>query len=244
LTSGNIAPVTGILKWLEIGGAMKNVYNYESQFMEESLINPLNSALRTAVGRHSQEGWIFVDGMVEMSKPHGFCSKSPWFNTLKTSYNTQHDVQGTAHLNKSGQKAYQWLLQKKIIELFNIQVAPPVEVFDVQVTHEYIGDRKRVVVEVSPTVDFVAGEVMYKLNSTQTAALIQPMSAPLKKDTSFTTRQVYFADLPGTENLGYMDNFYYTPVIHYGKTPNTLNGFISFQPAEYLVFRYQEISSN
>jgi hypothetical protein len=140
LTWGNIEPVTGIMRWLQVGGAMKNVYDYESQFMEESLIKPLNTQLQKAVQRHAADGWIYVGGMVEMSLPHGFCSKTPWVNTLKTSFAAQGDVDGTAHLNKAGQKAYQWLLQKKIVELFNIQTAPPVEVFDVQVTHEYIAD--------------------------------------------------------------------------------------------------------
>jgi hypothetical protein len=244
LTNGPIEPVTGIMKWLEVGGAMKNVYSYESEFMEDSLITPLNSALKRAVLRHADDGWRYVGGMVEMTLPHGFCSKSPWVNTLKTSFAAQGDVDGTAHLNKAGQKAYQWLIQKKIIELFNIGSAPPVEVFDVKVTNEYIGDKKRVVVEVSPTVHFVSGEVMYKLNSTAQAALIQPLSATLVRDTSFTTRQVYYADLPGTQTLGYNDNFYYTPVIHYGRNPDALNGFIGMQPREYVVYRYQEISSN
>jgi len=244
LTSGAYEPETGIAKWLEAGGAMKYVLQNEAQFMENSLINPLNLQLSKAAQRHAADGWIYVGGMVEMTLPHGYCAKEPWDNTLKLSFQTQGDVDGTAHLNKSGQKAYQWLLQKKIVELFDIASAPPVEPFENQVTHENIGDQKRIVIEVSPTADYVEGDIEYRLLATTNTVLINPLSVPLKRDTSYTTRQVYYADLPGTENLTYGQWFDYIPVIRYGKTQSTINGFIAGAAKEYTVYRYQEISGN
>jgi len=242
LTWGNIEPVTGILKWLRIGGSMREVRSYESEFLESSLLEPLNRELRNAATRHRSDGWRYVAGATEMSRPHGYCAKTSWFNTLKASFQTQGDVDGTAHLNKAGQKLYQWLLQKRIIELFGLSKAPPIEVFDVQVTHEYIGDRKRIVVEISPTVHFVTGEIQYKLRTTDMAAMIQASSAPLVKDTSFTTRQVYYADLPGTETLLYGESFHYRPVLHYGRQQDNLDGVFIGTVREYQVFRYQTVS--
>jgi len=244
IVSGNLVPTTGILHWLAVGGAMKNVHDYESDFMESSLINPLNSALKQAAQRHSADGWRYVGGMVEMTRPHGFCAAEPWVNTLKASFQKQGDLNGTAHLNKAGQKAYQYLLQKKIVELFNLASAPPVEMFGNQVTREYIADKKRIVIEVSPTVHIVEGEIQYKLRTTDQAAMIQALSVPLIRDTSFNVRQVYYADLPGTETLTYGESFHYRPVIRYGRQQSFLNGLIVGQVREYTVFRYQEISSN
>lgn len=240
---GNIKPATGIAKWLQIGGAMREVRSYESEFVEDNLINPLNKALKRAVLRHASDGWRYVGGMVEMSLPHGYCSQTPWVNTLKASFQTQGDVDGTVHLNRSGQKAYQWLLQKRIIELFDIPTAPPIEVFDTKVTNEYIGDKKRIVVEISPTVHLVHGTVQYKLRSTDLAAMIQPLEVPLQRDTSYTVRQVYYADLPGTQTLAYGETFHYRPVLRYGRQETNLNGVYIGQVREYQVFRYQTISS-
>jgi hypothetical protein len=243
LTWGTIAPNTGILRWLEFGGAMKEVKSYESEFMENAFLRPMNSFLRRMVLKNVDRGWRFVAGTAELTYEHGFCSKERWFNTLKDSFQTQGDVSGTAHANKLGQKPYQWLIQKRIIELFDLPGLVPIEVFSTKVANEYISDTKRVVVEFSPTVNVVTGVVQYKLRSTDLAAMINPGEVPLVRDANYTYRNVYYADIPGTSTLLYGESFHYRPVLRYGRTSDSMTGVFIGKTQEYVVYRYREISS-
>jgi hypothetical protein len=244
LTWGNLVPTTGILSWLSLGGAMKEVKRYEAEFMETAFLKPMNSFLRKVVIKNADRGWRYVGGSVELTYEHGYCSEERWFNTLKDSFDIQGDVSGTAHFNKQGQKVYQWLIQKRIIELFNLPGSVPIEVFSNKVTNIYVSDTKRVLIEVAPTVNVVSGVIQYKLRTTDLAAMINPSQVTLTRDPNYTYRNVFYADLPGTGTLAYGESFHYRPVLHYGRTAGNMNGTFIGKVREFVVNRYREVSSD
>lgn len=105
-----------------LGGATVHVKSSESSFIESQLIGRVNSE-RKAIA--AQLGWQFVD-LQQFTKTHGFCSNKPWFNTPKTSWNTQNDFNGIAHPNATGYKVFQNYLLRELAHVHNIRLTSAV----------------------------------------------------------------------------------------------------------------------
>jgi lysophospholipase L1-like esterase len=74
----------------------------EAEEAERELLLPVNAALNTAAATY---GWNLVSGLASQSITHGVCSTSSWFVDVAQSLLAQHDVLGTLHPNRLGQRA-------------------------------------------------------------------------------------------------------------------------------------------
>lgn len=92
----------------------------EAEWIEQTLITPLNARLSQIANSFSSSGWRFVD-IESMTRLHGFCSQDAWFHTFKTSLATQGDFNGVAHPKRSGYQVYEAFTFRLLARHFNVQ---------------------------------------------------------------------------------------------------------------------------
>lgn len=92
----------------------------EAEWIEDTLINPLNARLSQIAANFSSSGWRFVD-IEFMTRFHGFCSDDAWFHTFKTSLATQGDFNGVAHPKRSGYQVYEAFTFRLLARHFNVR---------------------------------------------------------------------------------------------------------------------------
>ena len=51
-------------------------------------------------------GWRVIAGVASRTRDHGLCARAPWFNSVEQSFLRQGDINGTAHPNARGHRAY------------------------------------------------------------------------------------------------------------------------------------------
>ena len=96
----------------------------EAEWARNSVIIPLNNAIRDAAERHADKGWHFVTGISEQFARHGYCANDNWVVRPYESARQQGPVwktttswgpifllelreqKGTMHPNAAGQRAY------------------------------------------------------------------------------------------------------------------------------------------
>ncbi|MFN3220242.1 MAG: GDSL-type esterase/lipase family protein [Acidimicrobiales bacterium] len=72
----------------------------EATWAADSILGPLNDAVRAAATRH---GWTIVRGAERGFVPHGYCAGSErWIVTLLDSEAAQGNIDGTLHANREG----------------------------------------------------------------------------------------------------------------------------------------------
>jgi len=92
----------------------------EAEWIENTLINPLNARLSQIANSFSSSGWRFVS-IDFMTRNHGYCSDDAWFHTFKTSLATQGDFNGVAHPKRSGYQLYDAFTFRLLARHFNIR---------------------------------------------------------------------------------------------------------------------------
>lgn len=93
----------------------------EAEWIEDTLINPLNARLAQIATSFNSSGWRFV-GIDFMTRLHGYCSDDSWFHTFKTSLATQGDFNGVAHPKRSGYQVYDAFTFRLLARHFNVRV--------------------------------------------------------------------------------------------------------------------------
>ncbi len=104
-----------------------HVSGKESKWAFEEVLVPLNKHVHDAA---SNGGAIVVDGIVEATTQHGFCSEyaytvngwertseARWFRTFKDSWNVQGDVFGSLHPNANGHRAFSDAIYEELAPL-------------------------------------------------------------------------------------------------------------------------------
>lgn len=115
----------------------------ESEWLEATVINPLNAKLEQIASNFGASNWSFVN-LNYMTKLHGICSSDAWFNTFKTSLATQGDFNGIAHPKRAGYKVYEAFTFRLLARHFNVQVsaAPRIDNENIHLTYSINGDTK------------------------------------------------------------------------------------------------------
>ncbi len=217
------------------GGSFANISRDESRWMYESVVVPLNRELREIARSKNvlspdltRPVWHYVPGMMEMTRHHGFCSSDRWVKTIKDSFDSQGDVFGTAHPNLEGHHAYRLLLTKKLVEVLSMPEAPAIEVgtpflrtrlLSGAITDMYTseGNRaKQIRVEVSPTAHDLEVTVQFSYNQPDSDPMRNSQTVAMTRDNGLAVRQIYFADLPGSNQVGAGGHIHYRIVIRYG----------------------------
>lgn len=96
----------------------------EAEWARNSVVAPLNAAIRAAAERHAGKGWHFVTGISEQYRTHGYCADDNWVVRPYESARRQGPVwktttswgpiflvelkeqKGTMHPNAAGHRAY------------------------------------------------------------------------------------------------------------------------------------------
>lgn len=75
----------------------------------------LNNQVQSAVRRHREEGWNYIEDLTLPFAPHAYCADDSWFNRLESSLGGQGDEGGTAHPNRAGHRTLADLLDRSIV---------------------------------------------------------------------------------------------------------------------------------
>jgi lysophospholipase L1-like esterase len=93
----------------------------EAKWVEDTMINPLNATLQQIVQGFSASNWHFI-GHDFMHRYHGLCATKSWYNTFKTSLESQGDFNGIAHPNREGYKVYDAFVYRALVRHFGRRV--------------------------------------------------------------------------------------------------------------------------
>ncbi|MEE9417232.1 MAG: GDSL-type esterase/lipase family protein, partial [Acidimicrobiales bacterium] len=98
----------------------------EAQWAHDSVLAPLNAAVRAAAEKH---GWTLVGGSPELFADHGYCSNDSWIVSLAQSLSRQGDQNGTLHSTRKGNDAQAGLVVPIVRSDFFAQqkIRPPRE---------------------------------------------------------------------------------------------------------------------
>ncbi|MCX6605305.1 MAG: GDSL-type esterase/lipase family protein [Acidobacteria bacterium] len=115
----------------------------ESEWIEATVINPLNAKLEQIANNFRTSNWSYID-IDYMTKLHGICSDDAWFNTFKTSLATQGDFNGVAHPKRAGYKVYEAFTFRLLARHFNVRVsaAPRIDQENIHLSYVINGDTK------------------------------------------------------------------------------------------------------
>ncbi len=115
----------------------------ESEWIEATVINPLNAKLEQIANNFRTSNWSYVD-IDYMTKLHGICSDDAWFNTFKTSLETQGDFNGVVHPKRTGYKVYEAFTFRLLARHFNVRVsaAPRIDNENIHVTYSINNETK------------------------------------------------------------------------------------------------------
>jgi len=93
-------------------GALRGIWKSKGQAIA-GVGQLLNRAIFVAIRRHVADpyGWKAVPGLNLPFSPHPYCGSSTWFTRLEWSLRRQGDVNGTAHPNGPGHRAYAGILR-------------------------------------------------------------------------------------------------------------------------------------
>lgn len=89
----------------------------EAAWARESVLLPLNTAVRAAAQKH---GWRVVVGVQQRFARHGVCSSDPWIVSLTGSAVSQRDLNGTLHANRRGNQE----TTKLVVKLLRKELYP------------------------------------------------------------------------------------------------------------------------
>lgn len=216
-----------------IGASTLEIQAAELQWVEDNLITPLNESIRSVA---EQRNWVLVDGLRSLTRGHGYCSDDPWFHTLKSSWETQKDLKGTAHPNRRGHEAMATAVETAVIQTLDLSPAPPPrivsmelrrrndsgnEVFETHIVHDNYQclrrrQRKRIVVDVGPTVHTnVQVRIKVAFGTSSADPLEDAVTLLAQQHLSALGRLVFSAVVEGTENLEANDWFTFQPEIRY-----------------------------
>lgn len=76
---------------------------WEAKWAEDNLVHPLNEAVRAAA---EENGWVFVGGIAEQFRTHGYCADDHWVVRAEESHCRQGNFDGTLHPNAEGHEVY------------------------------------------------------------------------------------------------------------------------------------------
>jgi hypothetical protein len=120
---GRIRPAGLITSYLNAQAATKNVTRTEAEWVYNNLVARLNTTLEDIA---QDFGWEFVaEPLEELTRRHGWCARTRWFNTLRDSALRQGDYAGTAHPNDLGSLAYHHVVLTTLVESLGVRSAPP-----------------------------------------------------------------------------------------------------------------------
>lgn len=71
------------------------------RWLHQNLLQPLNATGRSIA---RTLGWIYVDGIADPFRGHGYCAADPWIVTYPESWAQQGDDRGTLHPNRQGHR--------------------------------------------------------------------------------------------------------------------------------------------
>jgi hypothetical protein len=102
---------------LGLGASLKNMSAADNAWLYQGVLVPLNEEVRAAASRH---GWILADGLVELSRGHGYCASVPWFNDAEASWQRQGDFGGLLHPNEEAQRVTGSVLLSAMLQALGI----------------------------------------------------------------------------------------------------------------------------
>ena len=102
---------------------LNNIWQEEWQWIESSVIAPLNAEIRNAAEAHN---WKFVEGMSEYSRDHGACTADRFVNTFEDSDYRQGDFGGVAHPNQRAHTVYGYIVADSLADALGLDygIAP------------------------------------------------------------------------------------------------------------------------